>query len=401
MAKRSKGAVGLNAALSVATKIAPKAVREAGPQSAPQTLAKIDPHTKLHIVVCIKPVPDPARWEKLVLDPETMLLNRSEVPAVINPLDLNAIEQALVIKESIEGTGRKLGKETARTTVGRRGNGTTRAATGVTITVLTMAPPAAEEQLREALAMGCDRAYLVSDRAFAGADTLATARCLAAAIRKIGEIWRNGRIDDGKNGGARSGGVDLVFCGGYSADGSTAQVGPQIAELLEIPDLTHVIRLEVVKGGFEVGDRKSGLGEGGSDLGRGWLGMVEAGSEAAEGSVEHSGGRLHAACKVEEGTLLAECDLPALVVFDREANQPRLPDMPGIRRARDLSIVSWSAADLGLDPGTVGLKGSPTQMLNIFAQTQGRKGETLSGSAAEMAGTLIEKLRADKALEDA
>jgi electron transfer flavoprotein beta subunit len=263
-----------------------------------------------HIVVCIKPVPDPACWDKLKLEPDTMLLNRSEVPAVINALDLNAIEQALQIKET----------SPAR------------------ISVLTMAPPAAEEQLREALAMGCDQAYLASDRAFAGADTLATARCLAAAIAKIG-------------------GVDLVFCGDYSVDGSTAQVGPQIAEFLEIPDLTHVVSLEL----------------------------------AARG--------LRAACKVEEGTLLAECDFPALVTFDREANRPRLPTMPGIRRARALAVISWNAADLGLDPDSVGLRGSPTQMLNVFTQSQGRKGEILSGSAAEMAETLVARLIADKALE--
>jgi electron transfer flavoprotein beta subunit len=266
--------------------------------------------TTPHIVVCIKPVPDPARWDKLKLDPDTMLLNRSEVPAVINALDLNAIEQALEIKET----------------------------SGATISVLTMAPPTAEDELREALAMGCDQAYLASDRAFAGADTLATARCIAAAIVKIG-------------------GVDLVFCGGYSVDGSTAQVGPQIAELLEIPDLTHVVSLEL------------------------------------------SGRALRAACKVEEGTLAAQCDLPALVTFDREANQPRLPSMPGIRRARTLPVISWSAADLGLAPDSVGLRGSPTQMLNVFTQPQGRKGEILSGSAAEMAETLVAKLVADKTLD--
>jgi electron transfer flavoprotein beta subunit len=271
----------------------------------------------LHIVVCVKPVPDPARWEKLKLDPDTLLLNRSEVPAVINALDLNAIEQAIAIKETL----------------------------AVTISVLTMAPPAAEEQLREALAMGCDRAYLLSDRAFAGADTLATARCLAAAVRKIG---------------GEAGGVDLVFCGAYSADGSTAQIGPQIAELLDIPDLTRVVSLEMC---------------GGSD------------------------GGVRAACKVEEGTLVAECSLPVLLTFDREANRPRLPDMPGIRRARDVAIVTWNAADLGLEPDTVGLAGSPTQMLNVYQQSQGRKGEMLSGRAAEMADTLIEKLVAEKALD--
>jgi electron transfer flavoprotein beta subunit len=264
-----------------------------------------------HIVVCIKPVPDPARWDKLELDPDTMLLNRNEVPAVINALDLNALEQALAIKET----------------------------SGARISVLTMAPAAAaEDELRHALAMGCDLAYIASDRAFAGADTLATARCLAAAIAKIG-------------------GADLVFCGSYSVDGSTAQVGPQIAELLGIPDLTHVVSLELARHG------------------------------------------LRAACKVEEGTLVAECDLPALVTFDREANRPRLPTMPGIRRARAIAVTSWNAIDLGLDPDSVGLKGSPTQMLNVFTQSQGRKGEVLSGSAAEMADTLVAKLRADKALD--
>jgi electron transfer flavoprotein beta subunit len=105
------------------------------------------------------------------------------------------------------------------------------------------------------------------------------------------------------------------------------------------------------------------------------------------------------ACKVEEGTLVAECDFPALLTFDREANRPRLPNMPGIRRARGLAVVSWKAADLGLDPAETGLRGSPTQMLNVFTQSQGRKGEIMSGSAAEMAEALVGKLLAEKALD--
>jgi electron transfer flavoprotein beta subunit len=270
----------------------------------------------LNIVVCIKPVPDPARWEKLKLDPDTMLLNRSEVPAVINALDLNAVEQALALKDAL-GPAR------------------------VAVSVLTMAPPSAEEQLREALAMGCDRAYLASDRVFAGADTLATARCLAAAVRKVGDVSQP---------------VDLVFCGAYSADGSTGQVGPQLAELLDIPDLTCVTSLDLI------------------------------------------GDSVRATCKVEEGTLLAECDPPLLVTFDRGANRPRLPDMPGIRRARDLKVVTWTAADLVLDAASVGLDGSPTQMLNIYQQAEGRKGEILNGTAAELANVLVGKLIADKAL---
>jgi electron transfer flavoprotein beta subunit len=307
----------------------------------------------VHIVVCVKPVPDPARWDNLKLDPETMLLNRRDVPAVINALDLNAIEQALAIKENLGGAGGGAAGKVARTSRGRTSAG----AATVTISVLTMAPPEAEEQLREALAMGCDRAYLASDRAFAGADTLATAQCLAAAIRKIA-VEAGGKI------GSRVGSVDLVFCGAYSADGSTAQVGPQVAELLEIPDLTHVVGLEL-----------SGDGIGGASV-------------------------LRATCKVEEGTLVAECDLPALVTFDREANRPRLPAMPGIRRARDLPVVTWSAADLDLSPESAGLRGSPTQMLNVYQQAQGRKGEILSGTAGEITDALVARLRSDKVLGD-
>jgi electron transfer flavoprotein beta subunit len=262
---------------------------------------------RLDIIVCIKPVPDPKRWNKLKLDPETMLLQRSAIPAVINALDRNAIEQALVMK----------------------------ALHGGTISVVTMAPPDAEDQLAEALAMGCDRAFLLSDPAFAGADTLATARALAAAIRKIGAF-------------------DIIFCGAYSADGSTSQVGPQVAELLAIPDLTHAVSLEAHDGGVK------------------------------------------ARCQAGDGRVVYECDLPLLVTVDREANTPRLPTMPGILKAGQAGVTRWTAADLGVSPAEVGLKGSPTQMLNVFTPPVGRKGEILKGSPNEVAGQLVEKLRAER-----
>ena len=257
----------------------------------------------MNIVVCMKPVPDPRRWGKLKLDPRTMLLRRDEVPAVINPLDRNAIEQAVALRAAGSGT----------------------------ITVISMAPREAEEQLAEALAMGCDRACLLSDAAFAGADSLATARCLAAAIRRLGD-------------------VDLVFCGSYSLDGSTSQVGPQIAELLDIPDLTHVTALSL------------------------------------------DGGTLHARCATEGGETVYECDLPALVTFDKEVNVPRLPSMTGIMRAASTGVTCWTAADLGLSPDEVGLGGSPTQMLNIFTPPAARKGEMLEGSPSQMAAALVAKL---------
>jgi electron transfer flavoprotein alpha/beta subunit len=264
----------------------------------------------LDIIVCIKPVPDPKQWGKLKLDPETMLLRRGEIPAVLNPLDRNAIERAVALKEQC----------------------------GATVTAITMAPPDAEDQLAEAVAMGCDRACLLSDKAFAGADTLATARVLAAAIARLPRF-------------------DLVFCGGYSLDGSTSNVGPQIAELLGIPDLSHAV------------------------------------------SVDLAGGVLRTRCQVEGGDAEFECELPALVTFDREANTPRLPTMTGIMRAGRAGVTRLSAADLGLAMETVGLKGSPTQMLNVFTPPVGRKGEMLQGTPNEQARTLLVRLRRDRVLK--
>ena len=263
----------------------------------------------MHIIVCVKPVPDPSRFDKLRLDPETMLLRRDEVPPVINPLDRNALEAAFELKRRLGGS----------------------------VSVLTMAAPSAEEQLQEALALGCDRACLLTDRAFAGADTLATARCLRAAVRKLGRF-------------------DLILCGGYSADGSTGQVGPQLAELLGIPDLTHVFRVSV------------------------------------------SGRRLRAHCRLENGQAVCEMGLPALITLDQDANSPRLTPMAGLRGALKKKIAAWSAADLGLDPKTVGLAGSPTRMLNIFTPPAARKGEILQGPANEVAAQLIERLRRDQVL---
>lgn len=261
----------------------------------------------LHIVVCMKPVPDPKAWGRLKLDPHTMLLQRDQVAAIVNPLDRNAIEQAIVLREKHGGS----------------------------VTVLTMAPPDADEQLGEALAMGCDRACLLTDRAFAGADTLATARVLAAAVRKLGA-------------------VDLVFCGAYSADGSTAQVGPQVAELLGVPDLPQAVALEV----------------------RGEL--------------------VRARCQVESGETVFEAELPVVATFSRDANTPRLPSMRGIMRATGDRLERWTAADLGLAEDLVGLEGSPTQMRNVFTPPSARKGEILQGTPNEAARALLERLAREK-----
>jgi electron transfer flavoprotein beta subunit len=257
-----------------------------------------------NIIVCIKPVPDPKQWGKLKLDPQTMLLSRSGIAAVINPLDRNALTEAVRLKTEHGGT----------------------------IHAISMAPPEGEDQLREALAMGADQAYLLTDRAFAGGDSIATARCLAAAIRKIGS-------------------VELVFCGGYSLDGSTSQVGPQIAELLGLPDLPHVTELRV------------------------------------------SGGVMTATCKTDEGPVPFEAELPVVATLAPESNKPKLPSMTGISRAATARVTIWGAADLGLSADSVGLAGSPTQMQNIFTAPVGRKGEILQGTPEQVAAQLLQKLQ--------
>ncbi len=259
----------------------------------------------LEIVVCVKPVPDPARWDRLKLDPRTLLLRRADVPSVINPLDRNALEQALLLREQRGGR----------------------------VTTVTMAPPEAEEQVLEALAMGGDRACLLTDPAFAGADSLATARCLAAAIRRLGAC-------------------DLVFCGAYSLDGSTSHVGPQVAELLDVPDLTHVTSL-----------------------------VIDAGTARAT-------------CVAEGGEVTCESELPVLVTFDKEINVPRRASMRGIMTAAKTDLLRWNVADLGLAPEDVGLSGSPTRMRNVFTAPGGRKGELIEGPPNQVASSLIEKLRA-------
>jgi len=265
--------------------------------------------TILKIIVCIKPVPDPSHWNRLKLDPETMLLERTGIPPVINALDRNALEQAILLKEKY----------------------------GATISVLSMAPGSATEQLQEALALGCDQAYLLTDAAFAGADTLATARCLTAAVRKIGKF-------------------DLIFCGAYSLDGSTAQLGPQIAELLEIPDLTHTVALELNKKTVRV------------------------------------------SCKRDQGFISFEADVPVLVTFDKEINRPRIPGMVGIKRAMTIPVVKWSMTDLDLKQADIGLPGSPTRMLSISAPDRTKKGEILKGPAHEVVRELLTKLRQKKIL---
>lgn len=260
----------------------------------------------LRIVVCIKPVPDPDYYDKVSIDPVTKRITREGIPTIINPVDKNGIEAALKLKAQYGGK----------------------------VTVLTMAPPNATENLKEALAMGADEAVLLSDRAFGGADTLATSYTLAKGIEKIG-------------------GFDIVLCGTESADGATAQVSSQLGEWLGVPHLWSVFNMEAL-------------------------------SEEC----------LKIKTKAENGFMEWEIKLPCLLGVSRELNKPRFISAMGIIKAKNKPISIWGKADLKVEDERLGLTGSPTKAGEIFTPDLKRKGEMLTGSVEEIADAIIEKLRA-------
>lgn len=237
------------------------------------------------------------------IDPATNTLMREGVASIVNPFDKFAIEEAIRQRDKHGGK----------------------------VTVITMGPHQAREALKEALAMGADEAVLLSDRAFAGSDTLATSYTLARAIRKLGK-------------------VDLIFCGKQAIDGDTAQVGPGIAQQLGIPQLTYVKKLTI-------GDSTV--------------------------TVERA---------LEDCYEVVRCRLPALVTCVKELNEPRLPSIRGIMMASRKEITVWGAADIGANPARIGLNGSPTRVVRVFAPTRRGKGEILSGDADELVETLVDKL---------
>ncbi|MDP8265418.1 MAG: electron transfer flavoprotein subunit beta/FixA family protein [Candidatus Aceula meridiana] len=256
----------------------------------------------MNIIVCIKQVPDTTQVR---IDPETNTLIREGVESIINPFDTYAIEEGVRLKE-------KFGGKTV---------------------VLTMGPPQAEAALREAISMGCDEAYLVSDRAFAGSDTLATGYTLAKAIQKI------------KN-------FDIILCGKQASDGDTAQVGPGIATQLDIPQVTYVKKIE------------------------------EADEKSAQ--VERM---------TEEGFEIVKTSLPCLFTVVKEINEPRIPSLKGRMKAKKAEIVSWKAIDLDIDEARLGLTGSPTWVSKIFTPPPRPRGEVFEGEPEDVATKLVEALK--------
>jgi electron transfer flavoprotein beta subunit len=259
----------------------------------------------LSIAVCVKPVPDSDHYDKITIDPKTKRVNRDGIPTIINTMDKNAIEAALKLKEEHGGK----------------------------VTVFTMAPDSAVENLRRVLAMGVDEAFLCSDRALGGADTWATSYTLYKAI-------------------AKAGAYDIVILGNETEDGGTAQVPSQLGEWMAIPHMTNVLNM------------------------------------AYDG--EH---KMTISRKTDEGSIKYRVALPAVFSVVRETNEPRIPNVMGILKAKNKPLTIFRAEDLDVNPEFIGLKGSPTQPGDIFSPDMSRKSEVISGEPEEIAVKIIAEIK--------
>ena len=256
----------------------------------------------MKIIVCIKQVPNTT---EIKIDPITNTLKRDGVPSIINPDDKTAIEAALQLKEKC----------------------------GATVTVLTMGPTQAEKALREALAMGADEAFLLTDRAFAGSDTLATSTIIAAAIKKLG--------------------ADIVFCGRQAIDGDTAQVGPQISEHLGIPQITYAAAIDY--------------------------------------NAEH--GSLIVKRQFEDRYQTLEVKGQCLITILSTLDKPRYMNVWDIvdQDEKEVGIITF--ADIEVDPAAIGLKGSPTKVKSTATKQFDKTIETLELDPESAAKAIAEALK--------
>jgi electron transfer flavoprotein beta subunit len=259
----------------------------------------------MNIIICIKQVPGTT---EVKINPETNTLIRQGIKNIINPFDSYALEEGVRLKEKFGGK----------------------------VTVISMGPPQALDMLRETISLGADEAVLLSDGAFAGADTWATAYTLAGAVKKLMP-------------------VDLIICGRQSTDGDTAQVGPEMAEMLGFPFVAYVGQI-----------------------------------------IEIIHGEMRVKRMIDEGNEIIQMPLPAVITVTKEINLPRLPSLRGIMKSKSAKIPTWKVQDLGLDPGRVGLNGSYTKVVKIFTPKREKKAEILQGEAAEQVICLVEKLKASR-----
>jgi len=255
----------------------------------------------MNIVVCIKQVPGTT---EIKIDPKTNTLVREGVKSIVNPFDTYALEEGVRLKERYGGK----------------------------VTVITMGPPQAEEALRETISLGADEAVLLSDRAFAGSDTWATSYVLSKAIARIANY-------------------DIIICGRQTLDGDTGQVGPELSEMLKIPFVSYVSKVEEIKDKY-----------------------------------------IRVQRMIEEGHDVIETTLPAVITVVKEINVPRLPSLRGSMKAKTAKIPVWTAADIGAEPDKAGIPGSPTRVVKIFFPKREQKSEMLQGTLEEQVAKLAERL---------
>lgn len=256
----------------------------------------------MNIVVCLKQVPGTTQVK---IDPETNTLIRQGIENIINPFDNYAIEEGVRLRERFGGR----------------------------VTAISMGPPQAETALREAISLGVDEGILLSDPAFAGADTWATSCTLSVAIRKLGQC-------------------DLVICGRQTLDGDTGQVGPQLAEMLDVPFVAYVSEIE------EIAD-----------------------------------GGMRVRRMVEDGYEVMESPLPAVLTVVKEINTPRLPSLRGLARSKSAAIPVWGAGEIDIDRDKVGLSGSFTRVIKIFTPQRVCQGEIFQGDLGNQVDCLIGRLK--------
>ena len=246
----------------------------------------------MHFVVCLKQVPDTS---EVRIDPATNTLMRQGVPSIINPYDIHCVEEAICMKEKMGGK----------------------------VTIVSMGPMQAVEALKKAMTFGADRAILLSDRAFGGSDSLATAYILSTALQKINETEP----------------IDLVLAGKEAIDGDTAQTGPGIAQRLGFPQLTYVIKIRELTNSSIIVERKT-----------------------------------------ESGRQVVEALLPALITVEKELNDVRYASLPNVMKAAQYEPEIWDAKALNFDKTQMGLKGSPTSVTKIFAPLGRSGGEIIDGT---------------------
>lgn len=267
----------------------------------------------MHIVVCVKQVPD---TKIIKINPKTNTLDRRSAPAILNPYDSHAVQAAVSMKNDSSDT----------------------------VSVLSMGPPQATAVIKKSVEIGAERGYLITDRAFAGADTLATSYALSKALEKIKEDKP----------------IDIIICGKHAIDGDTGQVGPGIARRLDIPPVTNVIEI------VEVNEQEKTV-------------LLKR--------------------KLSDGYELIQSSMPCLLTVEKEVNEVEYSPLPNMIRAARYEPIIWSVDDLGeVDRKQLGLKGSPTIVGKMFSPPKEEGGKRIDGTVDEQVAKLLEVLAEKKEL---